>query len=353
MDRLGARSEILCYFHDDNGKLVDTDLSRRCVTLAYNELAGRNIVAAAGGPDKVDAIRSVLKSGLLSGLITDEATALKLAGEETQQISVMKLRSNRKRLDRERADPAAPPTMRANRTAKTIVPEASSGVGHRNSWAIAAGWEAGRRAMTEHTSPAKALSIAGIGKSYGATQVLSDITFDVHMGRVHALVGENGAGKSTLVKIITGVVAADTGEVLIGSKIARFRTPSDARAAGVSAVYQDPKLFPHLDVAENIFMGNYPLTAFGAVDRKAMYERAGGALRQLGLDLDPRSLVAGLSMAELQFVEMARALVDGCSTAHPRRTDLRADACRERQAVRDRRQAPRAKQIDPVHHPST
>ena len=97
LNRLGARSEILCYFHDEHGKLVDTELSGRCLTLAYDELADRGIIAAAGGPDKVDAIRSVLKSGLLRGLITDEATAVKLAGEETQHVSVMKLRSNRKR----------------------------------------------------------------------------------------------------------------------------------------------------------------------------------------------------------------------------------------------------------------
>jgi len=162
--------------------------------------------------------------------------------------------------------------------------------------------------MPDVASPAVALQVVGIGKSYGPTQVLSDITFDIHEGRVHALVGENGAGKSTLVKIITGVVAADSGEIRIGSRPAQFRTPSDARAAGVSAVYQDPKLFPHLDVAENIFMGNFPRTPFGAVGRKAMYERAGEALRRLGLDLSPRALVAGLSMAELQFVEVARAL---------------------------------------------
>ena len=162
--------------------------------------------------------------------------------------------------------------------------------------------------MVEVESKAASLRIVGVSKSYGPTQVLSDITFDILEGRVHGLVGENGAGKSTLVKIITGVAPADSGEIWIGSRITQFRTPSDARVAGVSAVYQDPKLFPHLDVAENIFMGNYPLTPFGAVDSKLMYERAGGALRQLGLDLNPRSLVAGLSMAELQFVEVARAL---------------------------------------------
>ncbi|MDQ0395480.1 sugar ABC transporter ATP-binding protein [Labrys monachus] len=153
-----------------------------------------------------------------------------------------------------------------------------------------------------------ALTLSGIAKSYGPIRVLSDIGFEIGRGRVHALVGENGAGKSTLVKIITGIVQPDGGEVSIGGRAVHFATPIEARAAGISAVYQDPKLFPHLDVAENIFMGAYPRTMFGTVDRRAMYDKARASLRQLGVELDPFSLVAALSMAELQFVEIARAL---------------------------------------------
>jgi len=153
-----------------------------------------------------------------------------------------------------------------------------------------------------------ALQIVSVTKSYGATRVLTDVSFEIGRGRVHALVGENGAGKSTLVKIITGIVQADTGEVLVEGALVPFKTPVEARVAGISAVYQDPKLFPHLDVAENIFMGAYPRTALGTVDRRGMYAKAAAMLRQLGIDLDPRSLVAALSMAELQFVEIARAL---------------------------------------------
>jgi rhamnose transport system ATP-binding protein len=153
-----------------------------------------------------------------------------------------------------------------------------------------------------------ALRVTGIEKSYGPTRVLTDISLDLHKGHIHALVGENGAGKSTLIKIITGIVAADAGEIFLGTRKVRFQTPTQARAEGVAAVYQDPKLFPHLDVAENIFMGNYPRTRLGMVDRRMMYARAAAHLRELGLDLDPRGLVAGLSIAELQFVEIARAL---------------------------------------------
>jgi rhamnose transport system ATP-binding protein len=158
-------------------------------------------------------------------------------------------------------------------------------------------------------SSVPALRIVGISKSYGPSRALSDVSFDIMQGRVHALVGENGAGKSTLVQIITGIIEADAGQIFIGPNAVRFQTPIEARAAGIAAVYQDPKLFAHLDVAENIFLGAYPTTVVGTVDRKLMYKRAAATLRQLGLDLDPRSLIAGLSVAELQFVEIARALL--------------------------------------------
>ncbi len=150
--------------------------------------------------------------------------------------------------------------------------------------------------------------VVGISKSYGPSRALSDVSFKIIPGHVHALVGENGAGKSTLVKIITGIVQADSGQILIGSEPVTFATTIEARTAGISAVYQDPKLFAHLDVAENISMGNYPITALGTIDRKAMYAQAASALGILGLALDPKSLIAGLSLAELQFVEIARAL---------------------------------------------
>ena len=152
------------------------------------------------------------------------------------------------------------------------------------------------------------LRIVGIEKTFGLSKALSNVSFDIASGRVHALVGENGAGKSTLVKIITGILEPDAGELLLAGKQVRFRTPIEARRAGVVAVYQDPKLFPHLDIAENIAMGNAPLTAFGAVDRRAMRERARAALARLGVDIDPRALIASLSIAEVQFVEIARAL---------------------------------------------
>ena len=156
--------------------------------------------------------------------------------------------------------------------------------------------------------PPAALRVAGVKKSFGASNALSDVSFDVVRGQVHALIGENGAGKSTLVKIITGILEPDAGEILLDGKGTRFATPIEARKAGVAAVYQDPKLFPHLDVAENISMGATPVTTFGTIDRRAADARARQALARLGVDIDPHALIAELSVAELQFVEIARAL---------------------------------------------
>jgi rhamnose transport system ATP-binding protein len=123
-------------------------------------------------------------------------------------------------------------------------------------------------------------------------------------------VGENGAGKSTLVAAITGLRAQDAGTISLNGEPVQFRTPLEARAAGVAAVYQDPNLFPHLSVAENIFTGNYPRKGV-LVDRKAMAQQARAKLTGLGFDLDVDQLVAGLTVAEAQFVEIARAVDEG------------------------------------------
>src|SRR4051812_47372126 len=138
------------------------------------------------------------------------------------------------------------------------------------------------------------LELAGVGKSFGGIQALDDVSMRVAPGSVHALLGENGAGKSTLVRIVTGLETADSGEVRLDGRQVQFRTPMEARAAGIVAVYQDPKLFPHLDVPENVFMGLHPRTRLGIVDRRRMYDRTRELLRELEADLDPRALLAGL-----------------------------------------------------------
>ena len=162
------------------------------------------------------------------------------------------------------------------------------------------------------------LRVVGITKTFGAANALSDVSFSVRRGEVHALVGENGAGKSTLVKIVTGILEPTSGHIELDGEPTRFDTPVEARRAGVAAVYQDPKLFPHLDVAENISMGATPMTALGVVDRKAVVARARESLARIGVAIDPRALIAELSVAELQFVEIARALAADLQALDPR-----------------------------------
>ncbi len=152
------------------------------------------------------------------------------------------------------------------------------------------------------------LAVRGAGKHFGPVAAVRGVSFSVRAGAIHALVGENGAGKSTLVKMITGMERPDAGEILLDGWPCRFATPLEARRAGITAVYQDPRLFPHLDVAENIFLGFQPLTRLGTVDARRMYAEAARRLGELGLDIDPRSLLAGRSVAEIQFVEIVRAM---------------------------------------------
>ncbi|MGC3999788.1 MAG: sugar ABC transporter ATP-binding protein [Anaeromyxobacter sp.] len=153
------------------------------------------------------------------------------------------------------------------------------------------------------------LTVRSVSKRFGPVHAVRDVSFAVRAGAVHALVGENGAGKSTLVKIITGMQRPDAGAILLDGEPCAFATPIEARRRGITAVYQDPRLFPHLDVAENIFMGIQPRTRLGLVDQRRMYGEAGRMLRELGVDIDPRSLLAGRSVAEVQFVEIVRAMI--------------------------------------------
>ncbi len=164
--------------------------------------------------------------------------------------------------------------------------------------------------MSEGTPPPR-LALRGIAKSFGGIHALKGVSFAIRPGEIHALLGENGAGKSTLVKIVSGLQSADAGDIRLDGALVRFRTPMEARRAGVVAVYQDPKLFPHLDVAENIFMGVQPLDRLRTIDNRRMYERARALLAELDANLDPTTMVAGLSIGEIQFVEFARAMAEG------------------------------------------
>ena len=152
------------------------------------------------------------------------------------------------------------------------------------------------------------IDLRGISKAYAGIQALDAVDFAAHRGSVHAILGENGAGKSTLIKIISGVVAPDAGELRLGGRLARFPNPSAANAAGVVCMFQELSLIPDLSVADNISISDPP-RRFGLIDRRAQGARAADLLARVRCeDVDPRTLVRDLSLSRRQMVEIAKAL---------------------------------------------
>jgi rhamnose transport system ATP-binding protein len=146
-----------------------------------------------------------------------------------------------------------------------------------------------------------------VSKAFGGVQALRDVQFAIYPGEVHAILGENGAGKSTLIKIMTGVHQPDSGALLLDGAPVHFANTRAAQEHGIAAIYQEPSLFPDLDVAENILIGRQPMRG-GRVDWKRLYQEAGAVLKRLGLSLNPRTRARDLSVAQQQIVEIARAL---------------------------------------------
>ena len=138
------------------------------------------------------------------------------------------------------------------------------------------------------------------------TQALNKVSLDLRPGEIHALVGENGAGKSTLIKIITGIEQADEGEIRISGSVAHLSDAQHAQACGIAAIYQEPLVFPDLDVAENIFITHRNQGQF--VHWKHMHDEAERILADLGVQLDVRATAQGLTLAAQQAVEIAKAI---------------------------------------------
>ncbi len=158
------------------------------------------------------------------------------------------------------------------------------------------------------SSGAPILSLRHARKSFGAVHALEDGDVDLYGGEVHGLVGENGAGKSTLVKILAGVHRPDAGHLFLAGQEAIFDNAKQSQAAGIAIIFQEPTLFPDLSVAENIFVGMQPLKRFRRIDGRRMRREASGLFEQLGVRLDPDRLARGLSIADQQLVEIAKAL---------------------------------------------
>jgi len=152
------------------------------------------------------------------------------------------------------------------------------------------------------------LKMDNIRKTFPGVIALDDIHFDLRRGEVHVLLGENGAGKSTLVKILSGAHQKTAGAIYLSGKETDVRSPRHAQQLGISIIYQELNLVPHLSAGENIFLGREPMLAAGVIDRKTLFEKSRQILGDLGVRIDVRQPVKQLGVAQQQMVEVAKAL---------------------------------------------
>ena len=161
--------------------------------------------------------------------------------------------------------------------------------------------------------PAIRLRMQGVSKRFGATIALQDVSIEVGAGQVLALVGENGAGKSTLMKVCSGAIKPDTGQMRLDGEPYRPGNPLEARRSGVAMIYQELSLTPHMSVQENIMLGMEP-SKLGVVLWKQVRQRAIEAIKEFdNPELTPDARVSRLSVGSQQLVEIARALAIGCN----------------------------------------
>jgi D-xylose transport system ATP-binding protein len=153
------------------------------------------------------------------------------------------------------------------------------------------------------------LEMREIKKEFPGVKALDGVTFDLHEGEFHALVGENGAGKSTLMKVLSGVYPYGTygGDILVEGEVRHFHNIRQAEEAGIAIIFQELSLVKELTVAENIFLGREP-AHFGVINWSEVYSRSAKLLKDLNLPLDPRTQVGNLGIGQQQLVEIAKAL---------------------------------------------
>ena len=151
------------------------------------------------------------------------------------------------------------------------------------------------------------IELRNITKLFPGVKALSNVSFTLLPGEIHALCGENGAGKSTLIKVMTGAHARDGGEYFIDGENVNFKSTHEGIVRGVSCVYQELSIVPEQDVAKNLFIGNLPMKG-SVVDYKKLYADSKEVLRELGLDVSPKTPAGSLSIGQQQMVEIGRAL---------------------------------------------
>ena len=139
------------------------------------------------------------------------------------------------------------------------------------------------------------LTMKGIDKTFPGVHALDHVDFDVRRGEVHALMGENGAGKSTLMKVLTGICAKDSGEIIFEGRPVEFKSPREAVEAGIVIVHQELNMIGHLTVAQNIFIGREPQRGL-LIDDARMNKEAGKLFAQLKIDIDPKETMSNLTV---------------------------------------------------------
>jgi rhamnose transport system ATP-binding protein len=152
------------------------------------------------------------------------------------------------------------------------------------------------------------LELRDVHKSFDAVRALRGVSLELHAGEVHALAGENGAGKSTVVRVIGGEHQPDAGELLLDGRPVSFAGPRDAQQHGIAVIHQEPVRFPDLTVAENVFMGRQPLRSGRRIDRATMRRRTASLFETLGVPIEVDRVTRGLSIADQQIIEIAKAL---------------------------------------------
>lgn len=151
------------------------------------------------------------------------------------------------------------------------------------------------------------LQMSGVQKRFGGAVALQGANLSIRAGEIHALLGENGAGKSTMLKVLAGVHVNDGGTIKLGGKDFRTGSPQDSIEQGIAVIYQEPSLFLDLTLAENVFIGRQPKKG-RIIDWKFAQNEAKRLFKELGVDLDPKRQARGLSIADQQVVEIAKAL---------------------------------------------
>ena len=163
--------------------------------------------------------------------------------------------------------------------------------------------------MISEMQPDNVVEIVGISKDFPGVRALDDVNLTIERGKVHALVGENGAGKSTLMKILAGVYQPDRGQIKVNGRLVTIRRPADSLRLGISMIHQELNMIPAMTVAENIFFGREPCFGHSRIlNRRKQRSMTREVLGEIKIDLSPDSKISSLSVAEMQMVEIAKAI---------------------------------------------